>query len=156
MSAIFSPRTGYSMALYLNTGTTSSPVFNLVSEVGDVSISDLSRVLAQLKRRANGYTKNLPAMMDSMSVEFRLHFGLGKTVYDLIRAAFFNATPYIWLVLAAPNPNTTGNQGLSIPAVIEQFPWDQPLENVSGHDVRLAITYMEESGTEVDPFWYIV
>lgn len=155
MSAVFSPRTGFNMALYLNTGTTSVPAYTLVSQIGDVSVSDLSRIMAQLKRRGNGFTKNLPAMLDSIAVEFRLHFGLGKTAYDLIRAAFFIATPYLWLILAGPGVNTTGNQGLSLPAIIEQFPWDQPLENVSGHDVRLACAYYEESGSEVDPFWFI-
>jgi hypothetical protein len=28
-------------------------------------------------------------LVNSITVEFRLHFGLGKTVYDLIQAAFF-------------------------------------------------------------------
>lgn len=155
MSAIFSPRTGFNMALYLNTGSDSSPTWNLVSEIGDVSVSDLSRILAQLKRRANGFTKNLPAMMDSIAVEFRLHWGLGPTVYNLIRAAFFAGTAYEWLILGALGPNVTGNQGLMLPMIVEQFPWDQPLENVAGHDVRLAIAYMETAGgAEIEPYWY--
>lgn len=157
MSATFFPETGFNMAMYRNSGTHATPVWNLVSEVGDVSISDLSRVLAQLKRRANGFTKNLPAMIDSIAIEFRLHWGLGPTQYNAIRAAFFAGTVQEWAIMSGPIA-TNSIQGLTLPVIVEQFPWDQPLENVAGHDVRLAAAYGENEATaqEVDPYWYIV
>lgn len=157
MSATFAPKTGFNMAMYRNSGTHSTPTWNLVSEVGDVSISDLSRVLAQLKRRANGFTKNLPAMIDSIAIEFRLHFGLGATQYTAIRTAFFAGTVEEWAIMNGII-GTNSHQGLTLPVIVEQFPWDQPLENVSGHDVRLAAAYAENdvTGGEVDPYWYIV
>ena len=157
MSATFQPQTGHTMRLYRNTGTHPTPVWNHVNEIGDLTISDLSRILAQLKRRANGFTKNLPSLIDSIAVEFRLHWGLGKTQYDGIRNDFFNATVREWAIMNGAI-ETSGNQGLTAPFIVEQFPWEQPLENVSGHDVRLAVGYKEDetNGGELDPYWYVV
>jgi len=157
MSATFQPTTGHKMKAYLNNGTHAVPVWLLVSEIGDLNIADLSRNLAELKRRANDFTKNLAAMIGTIAIEFRLHFGLGKTVYDIIRGDFFNGTCREWAFMNG-DIATNGNQGLTIQALVEQFPWDQALENVSGHDVRLATGYKEDevNGGELNPYWYNV
>lgn len=147
---------GHSMKLYYNSATVASPTWVEIDEVGDVSIADLAVGLAELKRRANDFTKNLATLFQSFAVEFRLHHGLNSTVFDVLRAAFFNKTVTEFAVMNA-DIATSGNEGMRIPCLIEQFPWDQPLEEVSGHDVRLAIAYMEEpAGTEIDPSWYTV
>lgn len=157
MSATFQPKAGHKHKAYINNGTHAVPTWLEVSEIGDLSIPDLSRNLAELKRRANEFTKNLPAMIASIAVEFRLHFGLGKTVYDIIRADFFSGAVKEWAIMNGA-VGTNGHQGLTLQAIVEQFPWDQALENVSGHDVRLAVGYMEDSvnGGELDPYWWVV
>lgn len=148
------PKTGHRMKLYRNTGTVATPVWSLVAEVGDVSIPDLTRGLAELKRRANDFTKNLATLIQSIAIEFRLHHGLDATTFDAIRQNFFSGTAEEWLV-ANDAVATQGTEGLRCPVLVENFPWDQPLEDVSGHDVRLAVAYMEDSGgTEVDPSWH--
>jgi len=149
------PTVGHKMKLYQNTGTVAVPVWTEVSEIGDVSIPDLAMGLAELKRRANDFTKNLATLMQSISVEFRMIHGLGTAVFATLIAEFFAGTPTQWGVFNA-DIAVSGNQGLLLPALIEQFPWDQPLEEVSGHDVRLAVAYMEEpAGTEIDPSWSV-
>lgn len=140
------------MKLYRNTGSPTSPVWTEVNEVGDVSIPDLTRGLAELKRRASDFTKNLASLIQSISVEFRLHHGLDATNFNAIRQNFFNGTAEEWLV-ANGNPATSGTEGLRLPALVENFPWDQPLEDVSGHDMRLAVAYWESGGSEIDPSW---
>lgn len=153
MSAGFRPTVGHKMKLYYNAGTVDTPTWTEICEIGDVSIPDLSMGLAELKRRCKLYTKNIATLIQSISVEFRLHFGLGKTVYDVLRAAFFAGTVQEYAV-ASGAIATVGTQAFRLPAVIESFPWSQPLEDVSGHDVRLAISYMEGSDdSEVDPSW---
>ena len=148
------PKTGKDMKLYRNTGTVAAPVWSEVAEVGDVSIPDLSRALAELKRRANEFTKNLAGLINSIAVEFRLHHGLDAATFTALVTAFFDGTPEEWAVMNG-DITTAGNQGLRVPCLVEQFPWDQPLEDVSGHDVRLAVAYMEEpAGTEIDPSWH--
>lgn len=144
------------MKLYRNTGTVAVPVWSEVAEVGDVSIPDLSMGLAELKRRANDFTKNLPTMIQSIAIEARLIHGLDATNFDAIRANFFAGTIEEWAIMNG-DIATAGNEGMRIPALVEQFPWDQPLEDISGHDLRLAIAYMEEpADTEIEPSWYVV
>lgn len=148
--------TGHSMKLYRNTGTVAIPVWSEVDEVGDVSIPDLTRGMAELKRRASDFTKNLASLIQSIAVEFRLHHGLDATNFDAIRANFFGAIIEEWAVMNG-DIAITGNEGLRLPALVENFPWDQPLEDVSGHDMRLAVAYFEEpAGTEIDPVWFVV
>jgi len=150
------PATGHSMKLYRNTGTVATPTWSEVAEVGDVSIADLTRGLAELKRRGSNFTKNLASLIQSIAIEFRLHHGMDATTFDALRANFFNGTIEEWAVMNG-DISVSGNEGLRVPVIVENFPWDQPLEDVSGHDVRLAIAYMEEpAGTEIDPAWYTV
>lgn len=150
----FSPRTGHKMKLYRNTGTPGTPSWSLISEIGDVSISDFTRGLAELKRRANEFTKNLPTLFQAIALEFRLHYGLGYTQWAAIRDAHLNGTVEEYAVMSGDI--TYDSYGMRCPFIVEQFPWDQPLEDVAGHDVRLAIGYMTSGGTEVDPSWYNV
>lgn len=150
------PKTGHKMKLYRNTGTVAVPVFSEVAEVGDVSISDLTRGLAELKRRASDFTKNLVTLIQSIAVEFRLHHGLDATNFDAIRTNFFSGAVEEWAVMDG-DIATTGSEGLRVGVVVEQFPFDQPLEDVAGHDIRLAVGYFEDPpGTEVDPSWFVV
>lgn len=151
----FEPLTGHRMKAYRNTGTPSVPVWAVVSEIGDLSIPDLSRGLAELKRRAKDFTKNLPTLIQSIAIEFRLHYGLGATQYTAIRNAFWNATAEEWAIMGG-DITSTGVEGLRCPVLVESFPFDQPLEEVAGHDIRLAIGYMVVSSVEVDPSWYVV
>lgn len=146
------PKTGHKMKLYRNSGTVASPVWNLFDEVGDVSIADLSVALAELKRRANNFTKNLPGLFNSIGVEFRLHHGLDEAQFSAVRSAFFNQNAEEWAIMNS-DITDSDSRGLRCPFLVEQFPWDQALEDVSGHDVRLAVAYMESGGTEVDPTW---
>ena len=150
------PTTGHKMKLYRNTGTVAVPVWSEVDEVGDVSLGDFSMGVAELKRRANNFTKNLATLVQNMAIDFRLHYGLDATNYDAIRAAFLAGTIEEWAIMSG-DIAVSGNEGMRIPMLVEQFPWDQPLEDVSGHDCRLVIGYMEEpAGTEIDPSWYVV
>lgn len=151
----FEPKTGHKMKAYRNTGTPSVPVWVEVGEIGDLSISDMSRILAQLKRRANGFTKNLSSLVDSIAVEFRLHFGLGTTQYTAIQTKFFDGLPEEWAIMSG-NVAGPAEQGLRCPFIVESFPMDQALENAAGHDVRLAIAYMTVTSVEVEPSWFVV
>jgi len=143
------------MKLYRNTNTVASPVWSEICEVGDVSIPDLSRGVAEVKRRCSDYTKNLPSIIQSVAIEFKLFHGMDATNFDAIRTAFFAGTVEEWAVMNG-DITITGNEGLRMPALVEQFPWDQPLEDISSHDIRVVVGWMEEASAEVDPAWYTV
>lgn len=157
MSATYKPTTGHKMKAYVNTGTHAVPVWLEIGEIGDLNIADLTRSIAELKRRANGFTKGLASLINMIKADFRLHFGLGRTAYDIIRASFFSGQPYEWAFMNGAI-GTSGHQGLTMPAITESFPMDQGLENVAGHDVSLCAAYHEDevNGGEIDPYWYVV
>lgn len=149
------PKTGHKCKLYRNTGTVATPVWTIVDEIGDVSIPDLTRGLAELKRRANEYTKNLASLFQSISIEFNFIHGLDSTTFTALRTAFFAGTVAEYAVMDG-DISVSGNEGLRIPCLVENFPWNQPLEEVNQHDIRLSIGYMTESSTEVDPSWLVI
>lgn len=150
------PKTGHQMKAYRNTGTYDTPVWGEVGNIGDLSVSDLTRGLAELKRRGNNFTKNLASLIQSIAVEFRMPHGLGMTTFNALQTAFFAGTAEEWAIMDG-DITVDDAQGLRCPFLLENFPWDQNLEEVSGHDIRLAIAYMEEAdGTEIDPSWMTV
>jgi len=149
------PKAGHNMKLYRNTGTVATPTWTLVGDVSDVGIPDLTMGLAELKRRSNNFTKNLATLIQSIAIEFTHIHGLGGTNFTAMRTNFLAGTAEEWLV-ADGDAATSGTEGLRCPVLIEQFPWDQPQEEVSSHDIRLATAYMEDGGSEVDPTWLVV
>lgn len=151
------PRTGHKCKLYINTGSEETPVWLLIDEIQDASISDFSLILAELKRRANKFTKNLAALFNSITVDFQYVHGLGATVFDTLRTMFLNMTPAEFAFMDGPI-GTSGSEGLRLPCLLSNFPWDQALESASTHDCQLAIAYMEASSdnSEIDPSWLVV
>src|SRR5437868_1297688 len=112
MSATFFPVTGQKMKAYRNSGTHAVPVWNEVGNMGDLSVPDLTRNIAELKRRANEFTKGLTSNFAMFAFEFRLHFGLGKTQYDAVRPRFFAANVEESAIMNGAIA-TNGNQGLT-------------------------------------------
>jgi hypothetical protein len=151
----FEPVVGKNMKFYRNSATRATPTYVLISEIGDLNVSDLTRGLAELKRRANGFVKNLPVFINSIAVEFRLIFGLDTTSYTILRSAFFSGACIDYAVMN-DIIDEEGSEGLLLPAIVEQFPWNQNLEDVSAHDIRLATGYLVEVGQEIDPAWLAV
>jgi hypothetical protein len=76
-------------------------------------------------------------------------------MFDLIRADFFNGTTKEWAIMDQAIA-TVDAEGFVSPYLVSDFPWEQALESVSGHDVRLATGYMIEADVEVDASWLIV
>lgn len=149
------PDVGKNMKLYRNTGTHAIPVWSEIDEIGDLSIPDLARSMAELKRRGNAFTKNVAALIQSIAVEFRFIHGLDATNFDDMITAFFAGTAEEYAIMNA-DITTIGTQGFLGFFYIENFPWDQPLEEISGHDIRLALAYVEEDSSEIDPEWYTI
>jgi hypothetical protein len=143
------------MHAYRNTATHASPTWSLVSEIGDLSVADLEMGMAELKRRASGYTKNLATLLQTVSIEFDLFHGMDVTNFDAIRTAFFAGTPMEWAIMDGPIASD-GSEGLVAPMLVNQFPWDQSLEEVSRHNIRMALAYMVEAAAEVEPSWMVV
>lgn len=148
------PKTGKDMYLYYNSGTHASPTWVDIDEVGDVSIDGLSRTIAELKRRAKDFTKGLPGLLSLMTVTFTLLHGLNATVFTALIGYFFAGTVKEYAIMDG-SITVAGSQGLRSAFLISEFPFNQPLEDVAGHEVKLSGAYWEEpAGTEIDPDWY--
>ncbi len=147
-----SPLVGADCKLYRNTGTVASPTWTEIDEIGDLSLNGLGVNLAEIKRRANSWTKNLAALFSAISIEFTLMYGFDATTFDALRANFFAKTVEEWAVFDGPIA-TTDHQGLRVPVVLSEFPINQPLEEAVSQSVVASIAYMVESATEVDPSW---
>ena len=149
------PIVGGKCKLYYNTGTYAIPVWVEITECGDVSIPDLGSNLAEINTRGSKWIKNLPAQM-VMAVEFTYLYRADPTVFDFLRTAFFDQTTHEFAVMDG-DIATVGTEGLRLPACIENFPINQNLEEVTMVDtVRLALAYMCDTDTVVDPEWYII
>lgn len=146
------PKTGHKCKLYRNTGTAAVPVWDLIDEIEDAALADLSRSLAELKRRASDFTKNLPSLINTIALEFKLLHGLDEATFVGICEDFFAGTAREYAFMDG-DITTNGQTGLRGQYLVENFPWDQALEDVSSHDIRLASAYMCEGTTELDFSW---
>lgn len=150
------PKTGHKCKAYLNTGTHGTPAWAELKDIGDLALSDLETALAELKRRGSNFTKALPGIFNLFAAEFRLHHGLDATVFTALRTAFFSQTPIEVAIMNGPI-DADGSQGLRMPVLVSQFPWQQGLDEVHGHDVRLALAWdVDEGDVEIDPEWLVI
>lgn len=120
-------------------------------EIVDLTIDD-SRNTAEFRRRCNDFAKGLPAKRNVTTVEFRLIFGLDATARnDFI--AMYNAGSIRHWQFASGDKDDDDAIAFSFPAFLTGLPWDQPLEDVSGHDMTLSCGFLEIAGVEQDPHW---
>lgn len=148
------PVTGADCYMYYeSTQTGSGTTWVLIDEVGDVSFNAGLNV-AEMKRRSTRYTKNIASLYDSFTAEFTLIHGLNATVFDALRAAFFARTIYEYAFMDGLD-GTAASEGFRCPMIITQFPFNQPLEDVAGHQIQLSIAYMLAStdSDEINPSW---
>jgi hypothetical protein len=152
------PIVGGNCKMYYNSATYSSPTWVEMTEVGDVSIPDLGSNLAEINTRSSKWTRNLAGQM-KLAVEFTYLYKADTTVFDFLRALFFSQGTNEFAVMDGAIA-TAGTEGLRFPGLIENFPINQNLEEVSMVDTcRLALAYMCDGGTPadvVDPAWMVV
>ena len=146
-----SAKTGHNLYLYYNSATNASPTWVQIAQVEDVNVDQLAWDTAELTRRASRFVLEIATVM-RIGCMFKLWHGLGATVFDAIRTAFFARTATIFAIANGPIA-TAGTEYLKLPALVKEFPWNQPLREVSSHDVRIVPTYFEESSAEVEPSW---
>ncbi len=152
----FEPKSGFRCKFYRNTATYASPTWLVIAEIGDLAIDALTMGSAELKRRANVWTKSLATMIQQGTISFRMHFGLDATNFAYLRGAFLAGTVFEVAIMSDDVATPSGAEGWRLPIHLTDFPWDQALEDVSGHDVKANIAYMTSGGTEVDPTWMTV
>jgi hypothetical protein len=124
--------------LYRNTGTYGSPVWSLVSIVGDVSIT-ADKSLAEVKARTSTFVKNLPGLK-TMGIEFDLLGDTSIADYDALRNAFINDT-MIEFAVADQLIATSGCEYYRQESYLSGFPIDQKLEEAQKAKVTAKVAY---------------
>lgn len=141
---------GNDLKLYYNSGTTASPTWVLICQVGDVTI-DFNRSLAEVDLRCSQWLLNLAGKMSGM-FNFSLANNFGNTVYDALRVIAFSGVP-VQLASADGAIATVGTEYFKAYVVFSQFPWAQPTQEMSSHDAQAGLAWVEESGNLVEPSW---
>jgi hypothetical protein len=144
-------KVGNDMKAYHNTGTNAAPTWVEMKQIGDVTL-DLNVGEAEIDLRESTWLLNLPAKL-SASINIALANNPGMTtVFDVLRTNFLarNIKQYATCngVLA-----TTGTEYLKLFCFISAFPWAQPTQEMSSHDMVLTPAYWEESTVLMEPTW---
>lgn len=152
-TAIAGPRTGDKMKLYHNTGTYETEVWVEICEIGDLSVDGFKRAVALLERRCKQWGKNIASLMDPISFGFKLVHGLSMDIFHRMLTDHIYGYVREYLILN-DDIAADGAEGLRLPSIFEEFPWDQPLKDVSSHQCKLSLSYMVDANSvEIDPAW---
>jgi hypothetical protein len=128
----------------------------LVAAVEDVAISDLTRSLAEIKRRSSQFTTNLAALIQTIKVSFKFWYGIDSTNFVALQTMFLSGAAEEWAILD-DLVTTTGSQGLLSAFIVSGFPITENIEDAVSIDVELSNAYYESpAGTAVDPSWFTV
>jgi hypothetical protein len=143
-------KVGNDLKLYYNAGTDASPTWTEMTMVGDVTVN-LGVNPAEVDLRISTWLMNLPSKLTA-SFDVSMANDIGGTVYDALRAIAFARTA---TQFASANANiaTSGTEYFKAFCFFASFPWGQPTQEMSSHDVTLELAYHEESGSLVEPAW---
>jgi len=155
------PVTGADCFLYIDLQVASppnlaepAPVWQEIGAITDLSVDDFSLNLAEIKRRKNKFTKSVPSLFNAITLSWRLIHGIGETQFTQLRDAFMARRVFMAMVTDGDVTDATANPvyALVLPVVLTAFPWDQPLEDITGHDMAATLGYLcDAAGNEVDP-----
>jgi hypothetical protein len=140
---------GKDAKLYRNSGTYSSPTWNLVSNVRDLTLN-LETGEADVTTRGNNGWRATVATLKDASVEFEMVWDSEDLNFIAIRNAFLSNQPLELLVLDGIVISFT-NQGLRATCMITGFSRNEPLEEAITVNVSAKPTYAGNP-----PTWYNV
>lgn len=140
---------GLNARLYRNTGTYSSPVWNEVRNVKDLTLS-LEAGEADVSTRGNGGWRANIATLKDASLEFEMVWDAADDDFTAIRTAFLTNAPIEFAVLDGAS-TASGSQGLRATMAITNFSRNEPLEEAITVNVTAKPTYSDNA-----PEWMTV
>lgn len=112
-----------------------TPVWNEIKEVSNVQPAG-SKKEANATTRGSGGWEEFEPTLKTAGVQFNI---LNKdSDYEMLRAAWFNDTPYLVLIL--DGPKASGAKGIKFHGVVFEFSETQGLEEVIGAQVTIKPT----------------
>lgn len=139
---------GLEAKLYRNTGSHSSPVWNEVPNVKDLTLN-VEKSEADVSRRASRWKERRAALKDA-SIEYEMIWDPGDADFVAIKDSFFDDTS---IEMAAMDGDiaVAGTQGLRATMDVFTFTRSEPLEEA----LTVKITQKPSYAT-VHPQWYEV
>jgi predicted secreted protein len=134
--------------LYRNTGTYAVPVWDLIGNVKDLTLS-LEKDETDVTTRASGGWKEFVDGMKDATVEFGMLWDTGDADFDAFQGAFINNTSVEILVLDGLVA-TTGSEGLRATMMVKSFTRNENLGEALMVDVSLRPVKNANSA----PVWY--
>ena len=134
--------------LYRNTGTYSVPVWDLIGNVKDLTLS-LEKDETDVTTRASGGWKEFVDGMKDATVEFGMLWDTGDADFDAFQGAFINNTSVEVLVLDGLAA-TAGSEGLRATMMVKSFTRNENLGEALMVDVSLRPVKNANSA----PVWY--
>jgi hypothetical protein len=140
---------GLDAKLYRNTGTYTTPTWNEVKNVKDVTLN-LEAGEADVTTRGNAGWRATVATLKDASIEFEMVWDSADDDFAAIRDAFLNRTP-IELAVMDGDITTTGSQGLRASCIVTNFSRNEALEEAITVSVTVKPTYADNA-----PSWMTV
>ena len=143
---------GLDAKIYRNTGTVAVPIFNLIENVKDVTLS-LEKALADVTTRAaQGFRQEIGTLKE-VEVTFQMVWDGTDDDFTAIKDAFFDGTQIHFAVMDG-DVDTTGKQGLQAFFIVSAFTRNEPLEDAITVDVTLRLALPDNAADQ--PLWVIV
>jgi hypothetical protein len=140
---------GLDAKLYRNTGTYSSPTWNDIPNVKDVTLN-LEAGEADVTTRGNNGWRATVATLKDGSIEFDMVWDTADTDFAAIRDAFLNRTAIEFAVMDG-DITVVGSQGLRATCMVTKFSRSEPLEEAIMVSVTIKPTYSANA-----PSWLVV
>lgn len=143
---------GLDAKIYRNTGTVAVPIFNLIENVKDVTLS-LEKALADVTTRAAvGFRQEIGTLKE-VEVTFQMVWDGTDDDFTAIKDAFFDGTQIHFAVMDG-DVATSGKQGLQAFFIVSAFTRNEPLEDAITVDVTLRLALPDDAADQ--PLWVIV
>jgi predicted secreted protein len=136
---------GMDAKLYRNTGTYAVPVWDLIGNVKDLTLS-IESGEADVTTRGNSGWRATVGTLKEASIEFDMIWDTTDTDFTAIKTAFFANTLIDFAVLDGPS-GTAGSQGLRAECSIISFSRNETLEEALTVSVTAKPSYSTNAPT---------
>ena len=145
---------GADAVLSYNTGTHASPVWVTVTRAKDVSMN-ATKGSAEISSRASRFKYKKGALKE-LGLEFGYQYTRGTdTVWTMLQDSFVNGTANEYWV-GDGGITLTGAKGWRFYGEVNEFSYEQSLEDSEVYKVKVDPTTFYVSGTLVEPDMYII
>ena len=147
--------TGRNWRIYRNTGTYSVPVWTVVGERKDITLSITKDEIESLRDAAE-FKEYLKGYKD-LDCSFDIKYTRNNANHVAFRTNFFaDSDESFDLLVLDGDSSTTGNQGMRILCALFDFSHSGPLTDETTVSLTFKPTYVEDSGSPVESDWYTV